>query len=68
MASVLELDICYHQNVVVQGNELLKSDDAFLLKGIVGNGTSAFFSICPTKWHVNVAFHAGRSTSNIRCL
>ncbi|XP_026380520.1 uncharacterized protein LOC113275265 [Papaver somniferum] len=33
MASVLELDICYHQNVVVQGNELLKSDDAFLLKG-----------------------------------
>ncbi|XWS24818.1 hypothetical protein CRYUN_Cryun27aG0017500 [Craigia yunnanensis] len=42
MASVLELAICYHQNGVVQGYELLKTDDIFLLKGIAEDGTPAF--------------------------
>ncbi|CAL9055479.1 unnamed protein product [Musa banksii] len=42
MASVPELAICYHQNGVVQGYELLKTDDIFLLKGISADGTPAF--------------------------
>uniref|UniRef100_A0A1D1YE88 Erythroid differentiation-related factor 1 n=2 Tax=Anthurium amnicola TaxID=1678845 RepID=A0A1D1YE88_9ARAE len=42
MASVPELAICYHQNGVVQGYELLKTDDIFLLKGISDDGTPAF--------------------------
>lgn len=42
MASVHELAICYHQNGVVQGYELLKTDDIFLLKGISDDGTPAF--------------------------
>ncbi|KAG6644511.1 uncharacterized protein LOC122318422 isoform X2 [Carya illinoinensis] len=43
MASVPELAICYHQNGVVQGYELLKTDDIFLLKGISEDGTPAFY-------------------------
>ncbi|KAL3830291.1 hypothetical protein ACJIZ3_019093 [Penstemon smallii] len=42
MASVPELAICYHQDGVVQGYELLKTDDIFLLKGISDDGTPAF--------------------------
>ncbi|KAB5512602.1 hypothetical protein DKX38_029630 [Salix brachista] len=42
MASVPELAICYHQDGVVQGYELLKTDDIFLLKGISEDGTPAF--------------------------
>ncbi|XP_071737832.1 uncharacterized protein [Rutidosis leptorrhynchoides] len=42
MASVPELAICYHQNGVVQGYELLKTDDIFLSKGISEDGTPAF--------------------------
>ncbi|KAF6148000.1 hypothetical protein GIB67_024175 [Kingdonia uniflora] len=42
MASVPELAICYHQNGVVKGYELLKTDDIFLLKGISEDGTPAF--------------------------
>ncbi|CBI18163.3 unnamed protein product, partial [Vitis vinifera] len=42
MASVPELAICYHQNGVVQGYELLKTDDIFLLKGVSEDGTPAF--------------------------
>ncbi|KAL3503864.1 hypothetical protein ACH5RR_033705 [Cinchona calisaya] len=42
MASVPELAICYHQNGVVQGYELLKTEDIFLLKGISEDGTPAF--------------------------
>ncbi|KAJ1435989.1 hypothetical protein SESBI_04541 [Sesbania bispinosa] len=42
MASVPELAICYHHNGVVQGYELLKTDDIFLLKGISDDGTPAF--------------------------
>ncbi|WOK96418.1 hypothetical protein Cni_G05125 [Canna indica] len=42
MASVPELAICYHQNGVVQGYELLKTDDIFLVKGISADGTPAF--------------------------
>ncbi|EOY17218.1 Erythroid differentiation-related factor 1 [Theobroma cacao] len=42
MASVPELAICYHQNGVVQGYELLKTDDIFLLKGVAEDGTPAF--------------------------
>ncbi|KAA8538631.1 hypothetical protein F0562_028175 [Nyssa sinensis] len=42
MASVPELAICYHQDGVVQGYELLKTDDVFLLKGISEDGTPAF--------------------------
>ncbi|KAJ0969515.1 hypothetical protein J5N97_022392 [Dioscorea zingiberensis] len=42
MASVPELAICYHQNGVVQGYELIKTDDIFLLKGISEDGTPAF--------------------------
>lgn len=42
MASVPELAICYHQNGVVQGYELLKTDDIFLLKGIAEDGSPAF--------------------------
>lgn len=42
MASVPELAICYHQNGVVQGYELLKTDEIFLLKGISEDGTPAF--------------------------
>ncbi|XP_052730336.1 uncharacterized protein LOC108326161 isoform X2 [Vigna angularis] len=42
MASVPELAICYHRNGVVQGYELLKTDDIFLLKGISEDGTPAF--------------------------
>uniref|UniRef100_A0A0D3EWU8 EDRF1 N-terminal domain-containing protein n=1 Tax=Oryza barthii TaxID=65489 RepID=A0A0D3EWU8_9ORYZ len=42
MASVPELAICYHQNGVVQGYELLKNDDIFLLKGVSDDGTPAF--------------------------
>lgn len=43
MASVPELAICYHQNGVVQGYELLKTNDIFLLKGISEDGTPAFY-------------------------
>ncbi|KAG7593989.1 hypothetical protein ISN45_Aa01g027660 [Arabidopsis thaliana x Arabidopsis arenosa] len=42
MASVPELAICYHENGIVQGYELLKTDDIFLLKGISEDGTPAF--------------------------
>ncbi|KAL7208888.1 hypothetical protein ACSBR1_030593 [Camellia fascicularis] len=42
MASVPELAICYHQDGVVQGYELLKTDDIFLLKGVSEDGTPAF--------------------------
>jgi hypothetical protein len=42
MTSVPELAICYHQNGVVQGYELLKNDDIFLLKGVSDDGTPAF--------------------------
>ncbi|XAR62665.1 hypothetical protein NMG60_11017511 [Bertholletia excelsa] len=42
MASVPELAICYHQEGVVQGYELLKTDDIFLLKGVSEDGTPAF--------------------------
>lgn len=42
MASVPELAICYHQDGVVQGYELLKTEDIFLLKGISEDGTPAF--------------------------
>nr|CAB3502849.1 unnamed protein product [Digitaria exilis] len=42
MASVPELAICYHQNGVVQGYELLKNDDIFLLKVVSDDGTPAF--------------------------
>ncbi|KAH9325716.1 hypothetical protein KI387_005894, partial [Taxus chinensis] len=42
MASVPELAICYHHNGVVQGYELLKTDDIFLLKGIAEDGTTVF--------------------------
>lgn len=42
MASVPELAICYHHNGIVQGYELLKTDDIFLLKGLSEDGTSFF--------------------------
>ncbi|XP_020588843.1 uncharacterized protein LOC110030460 isoform X2 [Phalaenopsis equestris] len=42
MANVPELAICYHQNGVVQGYELLKTDDIFLLKGVSEDGVPAF--------------------------
>nr|XP_043612546.1 uncharacterized protein LOC122584449 [Erigeron canadensis] len=42
MASVPELAICYHKNGVVQGYELLKTDDIFLSKGVSEDGTPAF--------------------------
>lgn len=42
MASVPELAICYHQNGVVQGYELLKTDNIFLSKGVSEDGTPAF--------------------------
>ncbi|KAF5749330.1 hypothetical protein HS088_TW04G01298 [Tripterygium wilfordii] len=42
MANVPEVAICYHQDGVVQGYELLKTDDIFLLKGISEDGTPAF--------------------------
>ncbi|KAB2635406.1 hypothetical protein D8674_025940 [Pyrus ussuriensis x Pyrus communis] len=42
MASVPEMAICYHENGVVQGYELLKTDDIFLLKGISEEGAPAF--------------------------
>ncbi|CAD5314556.1 unnamed protein product [Arabidopsis thaliana] len=42
MASVPELAICYHENGIVQGYELLKTDDIFILKGISEDGTPAF--------------------------
>lgn len=42
MASVPELAICYHRNGVVQGYELLKTDDIFLLKGVSEDGIPAF--------------------------
>ncbi|KAI4366815.1 hypothetical protein MLD38_022638 [Melastoma candidum] len=42
MASVPELAICYHQSGVVQGYELLKTEDIFLLKGISEDGSPAF--------------------------
>lgn len=42
MASVPELAICYHQDGVVQGYELLKTEDIFLLKGVSEDGTPAF--------------------------
>ena len=38
----LELAISYHQDGVVQGYELLKTDDIFLLKGVSEDGTPAF--------------------------
>lgn len=43
MASVPELAICYHEGGVVQGYELLKTDDIFLLKGVSEDGTPAFY-------------------------
>lgn len=42
MASIPELAICYHHDGVVQGYELLKTDDIFLLKGIAEDGTAVF--------------------------
>ncbi|CAH9109190.1 unnamed protein product [Cuscuta europaea] len=42
MASIPELAICYHQDGVVQGYELIKTDDIFLLKGISEDGLPAF--------------------------
>ncbi|KAL9256776.1 Erythroid differentiation-related factor 1-like protein [Drosera capensis] len=42
MASVPELATCYHLNGVVQGYELLKTDDIFLMKGISEDGTPVF--------------------------
>ena len=42
MESVPELAICYHHNGVVQGYELLKTDEIFLLKGIAEDGTVVF--------------------------
>lgn len=42
MASIPELAVCYHRNGVVQGYELLKTDDIFLVKGLAEDG-SAFF-------------------------
>ncbi|XP_047342228.1 uncharacterized protein LOC124945778 [Impatiens glandulifera] len=42
MASVPELTICYHQDGVVQGYELLKTDDIFISKGVSEDGTPAF--------------------------
>lgn len=42
MASVPELAICYHHNGIVQGYELLKTDDIFLLKGLSEDGTVFF--------------------------
>ncbi|TQE10049.1 hypothetical protein C1H46_004339 [Malus baccata] len=42
MASVPEMAICYHENGVVQGYELLKTDDICLLKGISEDGAPAF--------------------------
>lgn len=42
MAGVPELAICYHQDGVVQGYELLKTDDIFLLKGVSEDGLPAF--------------------------
>ncbi|XP_071722970.1 uncharacterized protein [Rutidosis leptorrhynchoides] len=42
MASVPELAICYHHNGVVQGYELLKTNDIFMKKGISEDGTPAF--------------------------
>ncbi|RAL54288.1 hypothetical protein DM860_001416 [Cuscuta australis] len=43
MASIPELAICYHQDGVVQGYELLKTDDISLLKGISEDGLPAFY-------------------------
>lgn len=43
MASVPELAICYHEGGVVQGYELLKTDDIFLVKGVSEDGTPAFY-------------------------
>lgn len=42
MASIPELAVCYHRNGVVQGYELLKTDDIFLLKGLAEDGTAFF--------------------------
>ncbi|KAM7266438.1 hypothetical protein ACFE04_004335 [Oxalis oulophora] len=42
MASVPELAVCYHHNGVVQGYELLKTNDIFMKKGISEDGTPAF--------------------------
>jgi hypothetical protein len=42
MVSVPKLAICYHQNGVFQGYEILKNDDIFLLKGVSDDGTPAF--------------------------
>ncbi|GFP81364.1 calcium-dependent protein kinase 6 [Phtheirospermum japonicum] len=53
MASVPELAICYHQDGVVQGYELLKTDDIFLSKGISDDGIPAF--------HPHVVQHNGLS-------
>ncbi|PWA87447.1 hypothetical protein CTI12_AA131020 [Artemisia annua] len=43
MASVPELAICYHQNGVVQGYELLKTDNIFHSKGLSEDGTPFFY-------------------------
>jgi hypothetical protein len=42
MASIPEIAVCYHRNGVVQGYELLKTDDIFLLKGLSKDGTAFF--------------------------
>ena len=42
MASVPELAVCYHRGGVVQGYELLKTDDIFLQKGLAGDGSPNF--------------------------
>ncbi|GBG86068.1 hypothetical protein CBR_g40969 [Chara braunii] len=42
MASVPELAVCYHRKGVVQGYELLKTDDILLLKGLTGDGRVSF--------------------------
>lgn len=42
MASIPELAVCYHRKGVVQGYELLKTEDIFLVKGLSKDGTSTF--------------------------
>lgn len=52
MANVPELAVCYHKQGVVQGYELLKTDDLFLLKGVGADGTIPFH---PQVVHANAA-------------
>lgn len=52
MANVPELAVCYHKQGVVQGYELLKTEDLFLLKGMGADGTISFH---PQVVHANAA-------------